>query len=318
MIMLLHALLAALLLALGACGGGGGDAGTAAPRPSPVPDEVSSGTTVRSLEVGGRIRTYRVHVPPGVVRGVPVPAVYVLHGRLGTGANAQSTYGFDAFAEARGFMTIYPDGFSNSWNDGWPGSPAAEAGIDDLAFFDAMDADLRGWIALDDRRIFACGMSNGAFMTHRLAIERPERFAAVGTVCGHLTESVAAIPDPPTPVSCVLVSGTSDPIVPWEGGERAAGAEATFERYRRRNGTGATVAAALADLDPEDGATATLLASDGGIGGTSVHLYRIDGGGHTWPGRPGTVVIGANCRDLDATAVLVDFLLSHPRPGPAG
>lgn len=315
--------IAAIALVMGfllnACGGGGSPPATAGRPPEAVP----SGTVEKTADVGGRTRTWRVYVPPGVTRGEPVPVLYALHGRLGTGVNTQTTYGFDGFADARRFVVVYPDGIGRSWNDGRPGTPAAEQGVDDLAFFDAIDADLRRWIDIDDRRIFACGMSNGGIMTHRLAFERASRFAAIGAVCGNLSEATAALDDPPMPVSCVLVAGTADPLVPWEGGDGTGNgptlaATATSDRYRARNGTGPTVEAAAPDADPSDGATATLLASDGGAGGSAVHLWRIDGGGHTWPGRRGTLDVGPLCRDVDATALIVEFLLAHPRQWPPG
>lgn len=319
----LPALLAVVLLVAGCGGGGGGGGGEGPTPPDPGPggEPVAAGDKDATAVIGGHGRTWRVHVPSDVRRGRPVPVIYVLHGMSGTGIAAQQGYGFDAFAEAHGFVVVYPDGYEKSWNDGRPNTPAAQAGIDDVAFLDAIDADLRTWLDPDDDRIYVCGMSNGAIMSHRLAVERSARFAAIGAVCGQVSETIAALPAPAGAVSAVLVLGTADRS--WAGGDPnglgpVLSATAMFDLYRTRAGTGDPVSTPLPDLAPGDGATATRLASSGGAGSRTVWLYRIDCGGHCWPGRPGILDFGANCRDIDATAALVEFFLAHPRPGPSG
>ncbi len=303
------------------CVGCGTDGGSNPPASAESP--VPAGDQLRTVTAGGRTRTFIVHVPPGVLRNTAVSVVYVLHGRYGTGVQAQTSYGFDAIADVRGLVIIYPDGVDNSWNDGRGSTPAAISGVGDIAFFDAMDADLRGFLTVDNLRIFSCGMSNGAVMSQRLAAERADRFAAVGSVAGLMPEALAAAYAPVEPISCVLIHGTADTLSPYYGGESGSGgvvlsAAATVGLHRTADGiTAAPTVTVLPDTNGSDGCTVDLLAADGGMLVTSVWLYRINGGGHTWAGHPG-FDIGNVCLDIDATTVLCDFFRDHPKPGNSG
>ena len=54
-----------------------------------------------------------------------------------------------------------------------------------------------------------------------------------------------------------------------------------------------------------------------GKDGTEVALFRIDGGGHTWP--EGLqylpeMIIGKVCRDINGTAIMWEFFKTHPKP----
>jgi len=47
-----------------------------------------------------------------------------------------------------------------------------------------------------------------------------------------------------------------------------------------------------------------------------VDFYRIDGGGHTWPGSPQTLprfLFGSTSQTISATRVIWDFLAAHSR-----
>jgi polyhydroxybutyrate depolymerase len=76
---------------------------------------------------------------------------------------------------------------------------------------------------------------------------------------------------------------------------------------------------ALPDTDPKDGCTIKRFTYGHGQGGTEVVLYRIEGGGHTWPGGPQyfpQFLLGRVCRDIDATQVIWDFFKAHPKTEP--
>ena len=298
------------LVCMTACGKSGSDGGATAS----APIVLTAGNHPRSAVVQGRTRTWVLHVPPGIEKSQPTPVLYALHGRFGTGANTQQVYGFDAFAAAKRWVVIYPDGYSQSWNDGRNATPAAVDGIDDLAFFDAIDRDLRTLMTVDDRRVFACGMSNGAFMSARLGSERANRFAAIGCVGGEFASALVPTFAPAVPVSVALVHGTADTLVIYTGSSSTLGADDHAALWRTRDGISTTTNVALPDLDPGDGCTVELSNGTGGLAGTAVVRYRIVGGGHTWPGRVGTLDIGNLCRDIDATQVLVDFFTAHPKP----
>ena len=132
-----------------------------------------------------------------------------------------SNYEFDELADKHGFLVVYPDGFDNTWNDCRGGSPfsSKRLKIDDAGFIRSLlDHEVTAH-AVDRKRVFAAGWSNGAQLAYRLALENPEDFAGVAAIsasvpvkenldCGQV--------DKPIPV--MIVNGTADPINPFRGG----------------------------------------------------------------------------------------------------
>ena len=157
-----------------------------------------------------------------------MPLVIVLHGNHpdATGQMMRDWTTFDAQADAFGFAVAYPDGVGGCWADGRGVTTADEAGVDDVAFLRALvdtSAERHGTIA--DRAVVA-GVSNGAFMAHRMAIEASEQVAVFAAVAGGLPASLRDV-RPAHAVSAMLIHGTADPVSPIEGG---------YSRHRGPNG----------------------------------------------------------------------------------
>lgn len=190
-------LIAGLTAALAAC------ARDSSPRPVP-------GTEVRTIEIDGTSREYRVHVPEALADD---PALVVmLHGGLGSAAQAESAYGWDGVADAEGFVVVYPEGVGRTWNAGDCCGGAARDGVDDVAFLSALVADLQREFGVDPARTFGTGMSNGAMMTYRMACDT-DVFAAIAPVAGTLVAPCGAA----TPTSVLHVHGLDDDKVRMDG-----------------------------------------------------------------------------------------------------
>ena len=56
--------------------------------------------------------------------------------------------------------------------------------VDDVAFIKALLDDLAQFVQVDDRRVYATGISNGAIMAYRLTSELSERIAAIAPAAG--------------------------------------------------------------------------------------------------------------------------------------
>jgi polyhydroxybutyrate depolymerase len=76
-------------------------------------------------------------------------------------------------------------------------------------------------------------------------------------------------------------------------------------------------------LNTQDSSTVTLIRYEDGeryltAAGeervAEVLYYKIEGGGHTWPGAADVALLGPTTHEIDATAILWDFFKSHPRP----
>jgi len=234
--------------------------------------------------------------------------------------------GFSELADRAHFVVAYPDGIGRSWNDGRAvaASPAQRQNVDDVGFvttlIDALTAELR----IDPRRVFATGLSNGASFTHYLAARAAGRLAAVASVAGGLAAPFAPRFAPAAPVSVLVMQGTADPLVPYEGGPIAGGrlgselgAEATARAWVEADGIRAEPArGTLPDSDPRDGCRVSWQRWSGGRERTEVWLYRLEGGGHTWPGGPQylpRLIVGPVCRDFDASFAIWNFFSRHEK-----
>jgi polyhydroxybutyrate depolymerase len=296
-------------------------AGLAAREPSP-------GTTTRhTLEAGGLRRSYAVHAPPELAGEKSAPLVFVFHGSGDDGLGMESFGKFSALADRAGFVAVYPDAISRNWNDG------REAGailsqlnrVDDVAFVGAMIRALKQTRRIDPNRIFAAGFSNGGIFVHYLASQLSEPLAAIADVSGGIAEPLAPKFRPAAPVSVLMIHGTKDPMVPYGGGDvdfggfgRIIDTEAALRLWTRSIGAKAPPrTGALPDADPRDQCRGTWTRWSGEKAGIELLLYRIEGGGHTWPGGPQflpAAVIGPVCRDFDATEAIWNFFEKHPKP----
>ena len=272
----------------------------------------------RTLRVDGVERAYLVFLPPSYRPGQPAPLVLVFHGGGGRARGIAPHTGFSRLAEREGFVVVYPDGLGGRWNDG----RGLAATHDDVGFVRALLDTLRRELAIDPRRIYATGISNGAIFTYRLACDLPGVFAAVAPVAGAMPVALAPSCGHTEPVSVLAMQGTADPLMPYAGGGvarrrgRVLSAERSIAFWAAAAGCASTpVTAPEPDVTPADGTQVRRTAYAGCRDGRSVELYTIEGGGHTWPGGPpvgGSV--GRVSRDVDATPLIWAFFVQHPRP----
>ncbi|KDO94667.1 esterase [Mycobacterium avium subsp. hominissuis 3388] len=266
---------------------------------------------------GGMDRTYMLHVPAGD----PVGLVLSLHGGGGTGIAQRGLTGFDAVADAHNLLVVYPDGYEKSWADGRGASPADRHHVDDVAFLVGLVTKLQNDYRVAPGHVFVTGMSNGGFMSNRLACDRADVFAAVAPVAGTLGVGVAC--NPSRPVSVWAAHGTADPLVPFKGGavrgrgglSHAVSADAMVDKWRKADGCQGDPSMELLP-DARDGTVVHRFDSTPCAASTEVVFYRIDKGGHTWPGGKQylpAAVIGPTTHTLDGSEAIAEFFLAHAR-----
>jgi polyhydroxybutyrate depolymerase len=247
-----------------------------------------------SVAVDGRQRTYLLHLPGRRPRGgratSPRPIVVALHGRAGTGAGTAAITRLDPLADRHGFAVLYPDGFRRSWADGRGETPADKAKVDDVKFIRALLDEAGRRYHLDTRRAIVTGISNGGFLTHRLGCEMADRLAAIIPVIAGMSPQVAVGCRPARPVPTLLIMGTEDPLVPYEGGEMSGGrgstlsARDTINRWARLDRCfGAPVETEVPDV-VEDGTHVRTLRWSTCAAAAAAQLTTMVGAGHTWPG----------------------------------
>lgn len=283
-----------------------------------------------SLLVDGLDRTYLLHVPPSYDGAVPVPLVIALHGGGGSGQKMASLTDFNTLSDTEGFIVVYPDGIENHWNDGRKVEKyrAQKENIDDVKFISVLIDHLEKELNIDETRIYATGISNGAMMSCRLACELSEKIAAIAMVAGAMPENLCEYCSPSRPVSVLVMNGTEDPLVLWEGGEIKIGRQNfgktlsvhdTVAFWVEHNGCTLSPSVTWLPDTKADGTTVRKEVYGRGKEGTEVILYAIEGGGHTWPGGlqyASRRTIGGTCYDIDATGVIWQFFAQHTRTIP--
>jgi polyhydroxybutyrate depolymerase len=282
------------------------------------------GTVEHTLVCGGVERSYLVHAPAGMDTG-GLPLVLVFHGRYGTAEALEAQTGFSGLADSEGFIAVYPQGEGRRWADGRGGDDGT-----DIVFVERLLDAVGGTYGHDPSRVYATGMSNGAFFCCFLAEGRPDLLEAVAPVAGGMADPWPGGFAPGSPVAVLLVNGTEDPLVPYEGGRVG------FEGGRRDNGgvmpaelaaslwaeacgCGEMTTVEMPDEDPEDGCTCTWMEWEAPPGGSRVALIRIEGGGHAWPGVDnalGEGLVGRTCNDFHSPSVIWSFFVHCTDAGP--
>jgi polyhydroxybutyrate depolymerase len=276
------------------------------------------GDHVRSLVVGGRTRSYSLHVPPSYDPGRPTPVVLALHPAAVNGAAMARLCGLNETADRHGFVAVYPNGTGSTpyflyWDAGGVrGDPS-----DDVGFVAGLLDDLATAVHVDPKRVYATGMSNGAMMCYRLAAELSDRIAAIAPVAGTMAIETCR---PRRPVPVLHFHGTKDGLVLFGGPDertpknlRFLSVEASVRAWVRANGCPETPeVAAMPDL-ADEGTRVVRTTYGPGTDGSEVVLYAVEGGGHTWPGRgPPFRWLGKSTRDVSANDLIWDFFRRHP------
>src|SRR6185295_825778 len=139
--------------------------------------------------------------------------VLVFHGGGQRAFQIRRISGFDALADREHFIVAYPEAFERSWADGRRVTIAEQQGVDDVGFTKAVVADIAKANPVDRSRVFAAGLSNGGALSHRLACDAADTFAAIGTVGGNIATNIVGSCRPSAPVALIAVQGLADPSV---------------------------------------------------------------------------------------------------------
>lgn len=232
--------------------------------------------------------------------------------------------GMSEKADEAGFVAVYPSGSGRlekvlTFNGGNCYGYAQLQKIDDVAFTRALLDDLAKALPIDEKRIFATGMSNGGIISYRLASELSERIAAIAPVGGPMGTETC---QPKRPVPVMHFHGTDDKFAPFKGGKGEDSLTGT-PFYSVEHSINAWVKANGCDEKPtetelpdkvDDGTRVTRKAWANGREGSEVVLFEIQGGGHTWPGRLAAVkFLGTSTRDINANDLMLEFFQKHPR-----
>jgi polyhydroxybutyrate depolymerase len=275
-----------------------------------------------SFESGGIVRSYQVHVSARRASQA-LPLVLVLHGGGGRGDGMRTLTGMDSSSDTAGFIVVYPDGVEKNWSDGRGTSESEKLGVDDVAFLSSLVKQLSSELNADPKRIYATGISNGGFMSARLACDASSVVAAVAVVAATIPENVRVNCKPSRAVPFMLIHGMADSFVLESGGTMTKGnggviasTAQTVALWRDLNKCSSP--AKISEINPaNDGTSITLERYTGCVSGSEVVFYKVMNGGHTWPGGSQYLpafMIGKTSRDLNASETILAFFKNHSKP----
>ena len=282
-----------------------------------------------TLDVGGVTRTFTAQLPDTQ----PAPLVIVLHGNTQTGADMADRTSWPQVAKREHFGVVFPDGLNRAWADLRPshkrGGRLPPDGTDDAAFIVKLAEEFVADGVADPKRLYVTGLSNGGAMTMAMTCVRADLFAAAASVIINLTDEAADACHPSRPVPFLMMNGTADPLIPYQGGRGTSRfavdgfwpTEKTLEFWRRANAC-ETKDAGVTDLEDRDKADRTTVTriSSNCPPGRDVVLYRVNDGGHRMPGgfpdarfpRVVDLLLGPQNHDIDGAEIIWDFFKRFP------
>jgi polyhydroxybutyrate depolymerase len=248
-----------------------------------------------SIVHDGLTRLYRVHIPQRYSPATPAPLVVAFHGGGGD-MNYMSTdkyYGLISKSEAKGFVVVFPNGFSKlnsgkfaTWDAGTCCAGARDQNVDDVGFVRKIIGNLIHQLSIDRNQIYATGMSNGGMMTYRLACEMADTFKAVASVAG--TDNTTNC-TPKAPISILHIHAKNDDHVLYNGG--AGKKFRDMSKVSDFTSVPATIAKWV-KLNSCNPTPQRVLITPGAYcdkyshcqGNVAVQLCVTETGGHSWPG----------------------------------
>lgn len=246
----------------------------------------------------GLERTYIIYVPAIYDETSAVPLVINMHG-LGSNANEQMIYGnFTSIADTANFIVVHPNGTEDGqgqtfWNS------FSSVGVDDVGFLSALIDDVSSQYNIDENCVYSTGMSNGGFMSYYLACNLSDRIAAIASVTGSMVIGLPESCNAQHPTPIMEIHGTSDGVVPYNGSIISEPIDDVVDFWVSYNNCNPTAEfSEVPDIVTSDDCTAEhYVYSDGDMGST-VELYKVIGGDHSWPG----AIININVSNMDFSA----------------
>ena len=250
-----------------------------------------------------RKRTYYLHTPKSYNPNRPMSLVIAFHGHGSQGKNLAFNTGFSELAERKGFIIVYPDGIDRRWNT----ARNTLLGVNDVSFVKSLIDNITQIRAIDKRKIYAVGVSNGGFLVQRLACEPNIKIAAFASVVATLPGELKSSCDRTAPTSMLMINGTLDRKVPWSGGRFPGGSflsvPDTINFWRQHNSCTPKVAKQILNKRVD------ITRYPNCQGDAELELVTLKDAGHVWPrGGSGSGEL------LNGSQEIWDFFQRHQLP----
>lgn len=250
----------------------------------------SQTTVVDSIFSGGQYRSYRLYVP-AIYNGTTArPLILNLHGYTSNATQQQLYSNFMPIADTANFLMVFPQGTKDGSNQPYWNAGLSASLVNDISFLSSLIDSLDLTYNINLNRVYSTGMSNGGFMSHTLACELSNRITAIASVTGSIfTAQYGSFCHPTRPIPVMQIHGTSDATVPFAGNlsQGMMPIDSVVKYWVTKNGCNTTPTFSnVPNISTADGCTAEHYQYNGGNLGSTVELFKIIGGTHSWPGFP--------------------------------
>jgi polyhydroxybutyrate depolymerase len=270
--------------------------------------------TPKTIQVGTVNRNYLEYLPAGLDPSNESPSlVFILHGIGGTNSQMVSA-GFNNIADTARVIVYYPQGVNNAFGSAsWNNGTLLASTTDDISFFNKIIDSAIFNYNVDPSRVYITGFSMGSIMSHHMACEMNDRFAAIGCMAGTMPTSDIQNCNPVYATPVIHLHGTADGTVPYDGAALPSLSlvQETMDFWTNVHGCDATYDSIGMPNLANDGITVDrfIYSNCNPLG--SVELYRMNGADHVYLYQP--------VNDITEMIEIWWFLnkWSHPSPAAA-
>ena len=281
------------------------------------PSADTEGNINATLTSSGNERTFIIHLPKDYNPSESYPLVFNFHGLTVTAAIQQNYTGMDSLADDEGFIVVYPDGLeaqtnfagvATQWDTQFGTGTKDVAFVNDL--IDYMDENY----AINLKRVYATGFSNGGFMSFMLGCELSDRIAAIAPVGANIPIPQKTKCDQSYKVPVLMIHGSNDVTVVRDGTLFFESTRGSIDFFAQRSNCGLDpIVTDLPNTDPNDNSMVTKYEFVDCDQDASFVFYDVIDGGHTWPDALDIEGLVTN-RDINANTIIWNFFkhIVHP------
>ncbi len=278
---------------------------------SVVADASAQETITANITHNGIIRNYRLRLPKNHSVNEQIPLVFNFHGFTSNAIQQEVYSGMNEIADSERFAVCYPNGVGNAWNVGWAFGSTA----DDVGFISLLIDDLSVKYNFNKKKVYACGMSNGGFMSYKLACELSNKIAAIASVTGSMAPGTTALCNPINLVPIMEIHGTADNTVAYNGTAFVSiSIPDLLKFWQNKNGCDLSPTIEMVpNINLLDNTTSEKYTYTNCKNDKELVHYKVSGGGHTWPGA--SISNGPTSQDFNASAVIWAFFNRYSLEG---
>ena len=257
-------------------------------------------------------RKYTTYIPAIYNASQPTPLVFNFHGLTGTSAIAMWHADFRSIADTANFIIIHPQGLLNSsgethWNVGQLGTS-----VNDIHFISVLLDSLSLEYNIDSKRVYSTGMSNGAYMSYRLACELSDKIAAIAPVAGSYISYMLNNCNPTHSTPVLHIHGIADSSSIYYGKPGVESIPDILSYWINYNQCDTqSIFTQIANININDNSTVEHYTWKNGINGVGIEHLKIINGGHTWPGSNFSNNNGITNYDINASLEIWNFFSKY-------